>query len=260
MKRFLILNLFIILMLLLFSGDVFAIPNNNPALKEIRLSNGELNPQFDYLTTTYSVVVSEDVQKMEIEAIPLEETSKVEIIGDIDLKLGSNKVIILVTAEDGETTRTYTLNITRGNIEKANTNLKSIDVEGLKLIPNFTNSKTEYVVVIDKNRTSVKVKAVPENANAKVSVTGNEDFTRKDNLIKIIVTAEDGITQKEYNIIASKKINEEEQNLTTEDNIVMLEQNNIKVINIALLILTTIIVSIVIYIVKKRKEKKNEKE
>lgn len=108
----------IMLLLGMFAIPVYAIPNNNPALKELKSNVGELNPKFDYLTIDYSIVVPSETEKIEITAVPEEETSTVTITGNENLELGLNTIEVLVTAEDG-TSRTYTIRVTRGEDRKS---------------------------------------------------------------------------------------------------------------------------------------------
>lgn len=50
------------------------------------------------------------IQKLNILAKPENEKSKIEIVGNSNLKEGENIIKIIVTAEDGTTTRTYKIN------------------------------------------------------------------------------------------------------------------------------------------------------
>lgn len=193
---------------------VLAVANNDPALESITTSVGNLNPIFDYLTIYYTLVVPDSIKSIDIEAIPKDKNATVVINGNKNLKTGLNKIEIVVTAENKKTTRTYTINVTKGNVEKTNVELTTLQVEDFELIPAFSKEVTEYIVKIPNDRARVDVTATPESSKAKVEVIGNEQLENvADKLVKVVVTAEDEITKKEYNIIVSKQ-NAEEQDTT----------------------------------------------
>lgn len=76
--------------------------------------------------------------------------------------------------------------------------------------PVFDNKTTEYRIDISNNVTTLRILAVPENENAKVEITGNENLKPGNNLINISVTAQNGTTKRIYKVTAYKR-NEEEQ-------------------------------------------------
>lgn len=245
----------------IFIVPVQAIPNNNPALKELKSNIGELNPKFDYLTVDYSIVVPEEIENIEITAIPEEKTSKVEISGNENLVLGLNTIKIDVTAEDG-TSRTYTIRVTKGNVQKANTNLKSLVIENYELIPEFSNSVTEYILPIEKDVKSLQVDAIPESDKATVKITGQENISGNDELISVLVTAEDGITKKQYNIIATKgetEIQEENENKQAIEENITSKQDYwfAKYVIFSVILIIVLIIALRILQIKRNKIKEN---
>ena len=51
-----------------------------------------------------------DIKKLNITAKPENEKSKIEIMGNENLKEGDNFIKVIVTAEDGKTIKTYKIN------------------------------------------------------------------------------------------------------------------------------------------------------
>ncbi len=251
----------IMLLLGMLAIPVYAIPNNNPALKELKSNVGELNPKFDYLTIDYSIVVPSETEKIEITAVPEEETSTVTITGNENLELGLNTIEVLVTAEDG-TSRTYTIRVTRGDVEKANTNLKSLTIGDYNLVPEFNNGITEYVLPIPKDVTSIEVEAVPESDGATVQIEGQENITGNDQMVTVLVTAEDGITQKQFNIIVTKGETESEkwqEEGQVEENTQSTEKPNFwfaKYMAFAIIVVIVLVVLLRIIQVKRAKQEK----
>lgn len=100
------------------------IPSGDPSLNAITLSAGTLTPTFTPDQTSYSVRESNSVSSLTITASATSAQATVSIDGaastpgsqsaSIGLHAGSNKLDIVVTAEDG-TTRTYHLDIWREN-------------------------------------------------------------------------------------------------------------------------------------------------
>ena len=101
------------------------------------------------------------------------------------------------------------------NISKAETNdttLKSLLIEpsNYELVQDEEN-KEIYRVKVNNNVTSIKVNAVPNNSNAKVSVEGNTSLNIGTNKVTVKITAENG-QSSEYIIYvrrASTPISEE---------------------------------------------------
>ncbi len=195
--------LFLIIVNLLQIGEVQAVmKNNNPLLRDIKINGQDIKPQFDQFITDYVFAIDEN--KVEIEAITDDPNAKAEIIGDTNLKTGVNNFEIKVTAEDGKTTNSYYLHITKGNQEKANANLKSLEVKGIKLNPEFNDKDINYLVEYEGYIESLDITAIPENENAKVEILDNNNFVSTLHVVTIKVTAEDKITTKEYKLTVKK--------------------------------------------------------
>ena len=82
------------------------------------------------------------------------------------------------------------------NISKAtnnDTSLKSLSIEpsNYELVQDEEN-KDIYRVKVNNNVTSIKVNAVPNNSNAKVSVEGNTSLNIGTNKVTVKITAENG--------------------------------------------------------------------
>ena len=84
--------------------------NNNPSLKSITLSQGQLNPEFAPGITEYTVELPYDTTKVpEVNAIPDDEKATVDISEAEELP---GETVITVTAEDGVTTQEYIIKFT----------------------------------------------------------------------------------------------------------------------------------------------------
>ncbi|MGN1297436.1 MAG: cadherin-like beta sandwich domain-containing protein [Clostridia bacterium] len=178
--------------------------NNNPLLREITIDGEAIKSGFDQFITDYVIAVDSSKENIEIEAITDDPNASYEIKGDTNLNLGINNFEIKVTAEDEKTTNSYFLHITKGDINKANANLKNIEIEGLLLNPKFNEKDTNYLVEYDNYIEKLNIIATPESEKAKIEILDNDNFNSTIHIVTIKVTAEDGITTKEYKINAKK--------------------------------------------------------
>lgn len=177
--------------------------NNNPLLREILVDGKTIQEDFNQFTTDYVIAVEKE--SINIEAIPDDPNASVEVIGNTKLSMGINDIEIKVTAEDRKTTQSYYLHITRGDIQKANADLKKLEIEGIALNPRFNKQDIKYYLEYEGTIEKLNITAIPESENAKIEIIGNENYNMGTiHVIKIVVTAEDGITKKTYEIIAKK--------------------------------------------------------
>lgn len=82
------------------------------ALSSLKVSPGTLEPAFSPGVTSYKVSVGSDVSKLAVSATAKDSKAKV-VVSDAKLKVGENKIVCKVTAEDGQTVHSYTLKVTR---------------------------------------------------------------------------------------------------------------------------------------------------
>jgi len=181
----------------------------------------------------YTLTVGLDVSNLNITAVPENPKSKVNIYGNNGLKTGLNKVQIEVISEDGLQKRTYTINVTKtSDIKKANANLQTLAVEYFNLEPDFSSNTTSYRVNVPSAVEKINILAVPESMNAHVGVglpddpsTNGSILKTGDNVINIKVTAEDGITVKNYVLTVHRQTEAEDAQAAADeaDNVKELE-------------------------------------
>ena len=164
--------------------------NSNNKLKTLYLSDGIIN--FKSNKYAYDVEVNNGVDVITVEGETENSKAKVKGLGKHDLKVGANTIKVVVTAENGDE-KTYTLRITRKKKDSSedldsNNYLKDLSIAGYEF--DFNKNKEDYDINRG-GRESLKIKAVTESKNAKVTIQGNERLKDNDE-IQIIVTAEDG--------------------------------------------------------------------
>lgn len=180
--------------------------SNVNTLKSLKLSSGTINFKSD--TTTYSIKVSKDIDKISIDSELTNAKSKyVDGFGnrEVSLKEGENAVLIKVMAEN-ESVKTYTLNIIRGEIQmdpndKSNAYIQGITIANYNI--NFSKDVFEYNLQIN-NESSLNIVVQMENGNASYEILNNENLKDGSQII-INTTSSNGDNKLEYKINISNK-------------------------------------------------------
>lgn len=170
--------------------------------------NYSLSPTFSSSTLVYTVNVKYNVSQVQIVATTSSASyatiSGLENDGFVALENGANLVQITVTAQDGITTKTYKITINRPPISD-NANLASLNFgAGSSLSPAFDSNTTEYTAFIQHFAKSFTVSATKSYAEASIIGTGTYEFTGDGQVVEVVVTAEDGITQKVYTVTVTR--------------------------------------------------------
>ncbi|MEO6977152.1 MAG: cadherin-like beta sandwich domain-containing protein, partial [Mucilaginibacter sp.] len=125
----------------------------------------------------------------------------------IPLNVGDNVINTVVTAEDGITVKTYSIKFIRLS---SNANLAGLTISSGVLSPVFATGTTTYSASVGNAVTSVTVTPAASNASATIKINGTTVTSGSasaalplyvgDNVINVIVTADDGVTVKTYSL------------------------------------------------------------
>lgn len=107
--------------------------NANANLENLAVEHGTLNPEFAPTETNYKVEVSNDIENVNILAVPERIDAKVNINKNSKLEVGDNTVEITVTAEDGITKKKYTIIVHRRNNEEEKEKEDNVKQQAQKL-------------------------------------------------------------------------------------------------------------------------------
>ncbi len=187
------------------TGTTTTTSNANANLKKLVPNYEGLSPNFSPEVTKYSLAVPSTATSLGLTVQVEQAGAKYWITGDENLKLGDNTVTITVTAING-TKKTYTIIVTRAdNTQKANAYLNNLIVDGKNLSPAFSSETFDYTIEdLTADVGSLNVLAYAKSDKAKVEITGNDKLVGGENTINIKVTAEDGVTTKNYTIKVKK--------------------------------------------------------
>ena len=212
--------------------------NNNTVTKSsnANLSNLGITPNdftgFTPSKTSYTVTVPNNVSSIQIYANKAQSGQTISGTGTKNLNEGANSFNIIVTAEDGVTTKTYTLTVNREPAENAEENeeeqnnetvgttsteneeevfgLSELKIDGIELSPKFSSDVYEYTAKLIGENDKVDIVTKATDEGAKVEITGNENLKEGENIITILVSDEAGDKSTAYQIKLTKSLVDEE--------------------------------------------------
>ena len=174
---------------------------------------------FNQATTRYTVSVANDVMQTTVTpttngdraASVVKLGGMADADGVIPLAVGSNVITIEVTAEDGHTTKTYTVTVTRAEPLSTDATLKGLAVSGVDF-GKFAPATTSYTdsVANGVDETTVTPTVNDGGATYAIKLDGVVDgdgvipLAVERNVITIEVTAEDGNTAKTYTVTVTR--------------------------------------------------------
>lgn len=207
------------------------VKSSDATLKALKLDIEGLSPSFNRYTYTYTLSIASNIDSIRVTASTNSSKAKYSVSGNTNLKNGDNNVYITVTAENGST-RTYKIIVTKAdNPEKANAYLKNIIIGNAKLKTEFARETLEYELEdIANDVETLDISVFPENQNATFEIKGNDKLKTGLNEIKILVTAEDKKTTKEYTLNVNKlettKVEEPIDDTKDQNNLVEVKEEN----------------------------------
>ena len=120
-------------------------------------------------------------------------------VSDQNYNLLTNTKTFKITVKKAATTTDK--NDDKTTTKSSDATLKSLTSDVVEI--DFSKDKTNYTINVDKTVTSLGLKAVANNSKAKIKITGDENFVTGNNIVKVVVTAENGTT-KTYTITVVK--------------------------------------------------------
>ncbi|MDW8849969.1 cadherin-like beta sandwich domain-containing protein [Flavobacterium sp. MMLR14_040] len=195
-------------------------------LENITVSESALDSGFNKEDKEYKVDVPNATDSIVITPTPRDPNASVEMkIGDvtidptapIDLKVGDNIITIVVKAEDGTYGEPYEMIVTREeptDKPSSNASLSDIVISDGTLSPAFNTDTKDYRVDVPYETDSIIItpKTIDPNATVEMIVDGKTitdptapiDLKVGENVITIVVTAEDNTTKEIYTVIVNR--------------------------------------------------------
>ncbi len=197
-------------------------PSANADLTELVLSAGTLTPAFDTGTISYTASVPHATTSLVITPTVSDTNATIEVngapvtsgtpSGAIALNVGANSITTVVTAQDGSTTKTYTVIVTRAGSSDAD--LGSLVTSEGTLTPTFDSGTTAYTMTVGWGVHNLTLTPTSSDANATITVNGVTvtsgspssalTINQGETILTVEVTAEDGVTVKTYTITVTR--------------------------------------------------------
>lgn len=153
---------------------------SNADLQNLTPSAGTLTPAFAPSTTSYTLNVANDVENITFRPSLADVNATIVVNGAtipngtatpaINLAVGSNTVTTTVTAQDGTTKKTYTVNVIRA--QSGNADLVGLAPSVGTLDPAFSPSTAMYSLTVPTDTSSLQLTPTSADAAATITVNG----------------------------------------------------------------------------------------
>jgi hypothetical protein len=198
------------------------VASSNANLNSLVFSSGAVSPAFDAGITAYTSTVPYAASSITLTPTTALGGGTISVnsapvnsgvaSSPIALSVGANIITVVSTAQDGSTTKTYTITITRTPVS-TNKNLSALTLSSGTLSPVFASNTISYMAsvlyavsglqVTPTLSDSLATMTVNGNANTSGAASGNLSLSVGSNIITIIVTAEDTST-KTYTLTVTR--------------------------------------------------------
>jgi hypothetical protein len=193
-------------------------PSTNANLSDLTVNTGTLSPAFAAGTVAYTINVPSGTSAITITGTKADSTATLEYQKGADppqatgaftgLVPGNNTLKVIVTAQDGVTTKTYTVTV---SVAAASTNadLSNLTVSPGTLGSAFAAGTFAYAVSLPYGSTSITLMGTKADSTATLEYqknagalqsTGNFTGLVSGDVLKAVVTAQDGVTTRTYEV------------------------------------------------------------
>ena len=198
-------------------------PSGDATLSGLTLSPVDIG-NFQSGTTEYGVNVANPVGSVTVTPTANHAAATITVNGvgvasgsgrAVTVNIGANTIAIMVTAQDGMTTETYTVTVNRAaETASDDATLSALTLSGVTFTPTFGPGITGYTADVGNGVSATTVTATTNHASATVVITpadadsntaGHQvNLGMGDTEITAEVTAEDGVTTKIYTVTVTR--------------------------------------------------------
>ncbi|MDC1334413.1 cadherin-like beta sandwich domain-containing protein [Planktomarina temperata] len=186
--------------------------SSDATLSALSLSSGSLSPGFASGTLAYTASVANSVSSLIVTPTTNDANATATVNGasattPVTLALGSNTVTVQVTVQDGVTTQSYTVAVTRAASSDATLSALTLSQGSLSL--SFASGTLAYTSSVPNSVSSLIVTPTTNDANATATVNGASAATPVtlavgSNTVTVQVTAQDGTTIQSYTVAVTR--------------------------------------------------------
>jgi len=172
----------------------------------------------------YTTSVAQSINTIQLTPTATDPNSTIRVNGTIvtsgiasapiPLSSGITIINILVTAENGISTRTYSISITKDGATNANLNNLTLNPYSLLILAANGPAAINYSASVSASTSSITLAATAVDPNAKIRINGTLvtnglasapiNLTTASTVINVLVTAEDGVSTKTYSVTVNK--------------------------------------------------------
>lgn len=176
--------------------------DTNNDLKSLSLTGCTLSPEFSKNITSYSCTVENSITETIVAASTDSYVASVTGIGNKNLSVGENTIKVVVSAQNG-VEKIYTVVVTRK--PNSDANLKSLGVTNMTIIPTFAEDTLLYTLTVPYSVDNITITGESSMSVANVEGLGNKVLSVGENSFDILVTAEDKVTTRTYNLTVTRE-------------------------------------------------------
>ena len=210
--------------------------SSDATLSALALSDGELSPSFASNVIDYTASAANAASRITVTAARSDAAADIDYLdgdGDeltdldlgtdghqVDLVVGENVIQVKLTAEDGATTKTYKVTVTRAAGVSTDATLSALTLSKGTLSPAFASDVIAYAASVGDSVSRITVTAARSDSDAGIAYLDGDDIELADldtvadghqvdlvvgaNTIKVKVTAGDGTTTKTYTVTVTR--------------------------------------------------------
>jgi uncharacterized repeat protein (TIGR02543 family) len=205
-----------------YGGRIFQTEANEATLSGLAVSYGTLLSPFNSCNTSYTATVANSVSTG-FSITPTKSQSAattVQYLGATgttpftgNLSVGANVIRTIVTSQDGAASSTYTVTVTREAGTNSDASLSGLAISSGTLSPAFAVGTTSYTASVANAVSSGFTVTPTKSQSAATTVqylgaTGTTPFTGDlsvgANVIRTVVTAQNGATQQSYTVTVTR--------------------------------------------------------
>jgi hypothetical protein len=193
--------------------------SSNAQLSGLVVSDGSI--AFDPAQTLYNLNVGFMVASLQITPTLANANATVTVDGQsvasgapasVSLVGGANNIDVVITAEDGTSTLTYTLAVDRATSASSNAQLSGLTLSSGSIA--FDPATTLYNLTVSFMVTSLQITPTVANSNATITVAGQSvasgatvsvSLVEGVNNIDVVITAEDGTSMLTYTLTVDRQ-------------------------------------------------------
>ncbi|MCW8877987.1 MAG: cadherin-like beta sandwich domain-containing protein [Kangiellaceae bacterium] len=198
--------------------------STNANLTQISLSEDGMSPSFSSSSTEYTLDVYNDVESIMVTAVTSHTAATLSLNGNtlqsgvesspVALDVGENNLSLNVVAEDGTTSKTYTISVNRSELLNDDATLAGLSLSTGSLSPQFDSSQFDYSASVAFSVNQIRVTPTASYGKASILVNGANivsgeqsdeiSLAEGENTITISVLASDNETELTYTIRVDK--------------------------------------------------------